>query len=78
MAPIFALSRGNESPSVGVEVNANGSGTVDITIDDDYEQREKQRSLPTVTRTNPTRTDENDVRDVITNREGFTEEWEHV
>jgi hypothetical protein len=63
---------------VGVEVNANGSDTVDIIIDDDDEQREKQRSLPTVTGTNPTGTDENDVRDDIANREGFTEEWEHV
>ena len=76
MAPVFALSRGNESPSLGVEINANGSGTVDIIFID--EQREKQRSLPTVTGTNPTGTDENDVRDVIANREGFTEEWEHV
>ena len=61
---------------MGVEINANGSGTVDIIFID--EQREKQRSLPTVTGTNPIRTDENDVRDVIANREGFTEEWEHV
>jgi len=75
MAPVFALSRGNESPSLGVEINANGSGTVDIFID---ERSEKQRSLPTVTGANPTGTDENDVRDVIANREGFTEEWEHV
>ena len=67
MAPVFALSRGNESPSLGVEINANGSGTVDIFVDDDDEQRKKQRSLPAITGTNPTGTDENDLRDVIAN-----------